>query len=178
MEKIKNNGALALPALVQILEPEEMGVREGLVHHLARSEGQASAHFLARRLLFDPSPDIRVSALEALLTRPKADYAGTLLEGLRHPWAPVVQRAADGQAANNSIRYDSFGEDQVDWAAPVRPHVVALFTRPEITNLKLTNYRGTVKEVLSCLLPYFDGVSHQSCVRINAAGTDIERRHP
>ncbi len=89
----------------------------------------------------------------------------------------VVQRAADGQAANNSIRYDSFTATS-DWSAPLHKTTTTLFTPGEVTNLKLGGYHGTVQQVLGCLEPYFDGASNERCVRINGAGNDIERIHP
>jgi hypothetical protein len=50
---------------------------------------------LAQRALFDLSPEVREAALQALQTRNADDVRPVLLAGLRYPWAPVADHAAE-----------------------------------------------------------------------------------
>ncbi len=88
----------AVPALQQILMAENEAVRALLVDQLAHIEGKRASLALAQRALFDLSADVRRDALAALAKRPAEEYRQALLDGLRHPWAPAADHAAEALA--------------------------------------------------------------------------------
>ena len=51
------------------------------------------------RALFDLSPDVREAAIRALKDRPCEEYRQLLLDGLRYPWAPAADHAAEALVA-------------------------------------------------------------------------------
>jgi hypothetical protein len=84
-----------LPALLQILGPEQRAFRLGLIaryRDLPQAEVTAA---LTRLALYDSDMHVRNKALQALYDRPSRDITELFLEALRYPWAPVAQRAAD-----------------------------------------------------------------------------------
>jgi hypothetical protein len=89
----------AVPCLVQLLQAEPGDVRGLLVEVLARIPGQAASQALARRALFDLAPAVRAKALWALADRPPREFRGVLVEGLRYPWLPVAEHAAEALVA-------------------------------------------------------------------------------
>jgi sugar lactone lactonase YvrE len=89
----------AIPALQQILMAENEAVRAVLVDQLARIEGKRASVALAQRALFDLNADVRRDALDALSRRPVEEYRQALLDGLRHPWAPAADHAAEALVA-------------------------------------------------------------------------------
>jgi hypothetical protein len=88
-----------IPTLVQMLEPEGARLRWRLVERVAEVQVPAATEALARRALFDLHPDVRRAAVQALGSRPADDYRPALLRGLRHPWAPVAEHAAEALVA-------------------------------------------------------------------------------
>jgi hypothetical protein len=107
----------ALPTLVQMLQPEDRPVRLLLVELLGRIKGRAATAALAQRALFDLSAEVREAAVWALKERPRDEYRALLLEGLRYPWAPAADHAAEALAAL---------EDQ-----EAVPQLVALLREPD-----------------------------------------------
>jgi len=91
----------ALPTLVQMLQPEDPPVRLLLVGLLARMPGRAASAALAGRAVFDLSPEVREAAVRALKERPRDEYRQPLLDGLRYPWAPAADHAAEALVALN-----------------------------------------------------------------------------
>ena len=89
----------AIPALMQLLMAERTPARLVLIEVLSRIEGAAASKALARLAIFDLDPDVREQALIALRDRPAGDYRPGLLEGLRYPWAPVADHAAEALVA-------------------------------------------------------------------------------
>jgi hypothetical protein len=79
----------------QMLQAEGPAVRQQLVKKLASIKGNTAGDALARRAVFDLSPEIREEAINALKTRPQTEYRGVLLETLRYPWGPVADHAAE-----------------------------------------------------------------------------------
>jgi hypothetical protein len=88
-----------LPALVQMLPGEDEPSRLLLVELLARTEGEAATAALAQRAIFDLSPTVRQAAVAALKKHPAPHYRPVLLNGLRYPWAPVADFAAEALVA-------------------------------------------------------------------------------
>ena len=87
------------PALMQLLMAERTPARLVLVDVLARIKGAAASKALARLAIFDLAPEVREQALVSLRDRPIEDYRQSLLEGLRYPWPPVADHAAEAIVA-------------------------------------------------------------------------------
>src|SRR5262249_4055473 len=54
---------------------------------------------LAQRAMVDLSPEVREEAVKALMKRPAEDVRDLLVAGLRYPWAPVADHAAEALVA-------------------------------------------------------------------------------
>src|SRR5262249_47881201 len=93
-EKIEKSKE-TIAALVQILQGQEEPFRAMLVRVLAKSEEPTAIAALARIALFDLSFDVREAAVKALQPRARKEYRQVLLDGLRYPWAPVADHAAE-----------------------------------------------------------------------------------
>jgi HEAT repeat protein len=89
----------AVPALRQILMGEDKPLRWLLVELLAENPSPAASAALAQRAVFELSPDLRQRAVQALQGRPRQDFRHVLLYGLRYPWAPAADYAAEALAA-------------------------------------------------------------------------------
>lgn len=84
----------AIPALMQLLQVENAPVRSVLVELLKGIEGKEASEALAQRALFDLSPQVRATAVQALANRPLEEYRHVLLAAFRYPWpAPAVHAA-------------------------------------------------------------------------------------
>jgi hypothetical protein len=94
-EDPKLSGPEAVPALLQMLQPEDAAVRMILIDMLARIDDKRSTEALAMRAMVDLSPDAREAACRRLLTRPREDYRHLLLAGLEYPWHPIRCHAAE-----------------------------------------------------------------------------------
>jgi hypothetical protein len=89
----------AIPALQQILMQENKPLRWLLVEILAEIRGPAASVALAQRAIYDLSPEVRAIAVNALKDRPRTEYRQILLNGLRYPWAPAADHAAEALVA-------------------------------------------------------------------------------
>jgi hypothetical protein len=85
--------------LVQMLQVEEQPIRLLLVELLADTPGRRASAALAGRALFDLAPEVREAAVRALADRPRPEFRQVLLDGLRYPWAPVADHAAEALVA-------------------------------------------------------------------------------
>jgi hypothetical protein len=84
-----------VPTVVQMLQVEDMEDRQSLVAELAMIRRPSAGEALARRAVFDLSPEVRRAAVEALQRRPREEYETILLDGLRYPWPPAADHAAE-----------------------------------------------------------------------------------
>src|SRR5262249_54526661 len=84
----------SVPALRQILAPEDPKFRELMVRQLVSKRHFVATETLAQLAIFDTDVDVRNAATLALKDRPVEDYSQTILAGFRYPWLPVAQRAA------------------------------------------------------------------------------------
>jgi hypothetical protein len=102
-ELARNPGLTApetLPVLEQILTGEAPVVRLGLAQHLrSPAEAPAVAAVLARRAVFDASEEVRQMAVAGLQMLPPRDYLPALIGGLRYPWTPANNHAAEAIVA-------------------------------------------------------------------------------
>src|SRR5262249_56611895 len=85
--------------LLQLLQSESKPRRLLLVELLAKIEGRAATSALARRAMFDLAADVREAAVQALRKRPADDYRREFLDGMRYPWPPAADHAAEALVA-------------------------------------------------------------------------------
>jgi hypothetical protein len=95
----KRRGAHAKDAkvvgpLAQMLQVESEPARVALVATLAAIGGKEASRALADRAVFDLSPHVRKSAIDALKARPADEVRPGLLAGLAYPWAEAADHAA------------------------------------------------------------------------------------
>jgi hypothetical protein len=88
----------AIPTLMQMLTPEDRPLRRVLVQHLGDLEHRSASEALAKLAIFDLSDLTRAEALQMLRDRPREEFRQVLLDGLRYPWAPVADHAAEALA--------------------------------------------------------------------------------
>jgi HEAT repeat protein len=74
---------------------DDAPVRMMLVDILAAIPGKAASIALAQRAVFDLSPEVRGSAVEALQERPRAEVRDVFVRAMRYPWAPAADHAAE-----------------------------------------------------------------------------------
>jgi hypothetical protein len=113
----------AVPVVVQLLQAEDQPLRLGLVRLLASSPAQRATVALAQRCLFDLSAEVRKEAVQALQGRPLDDVTRLLLDGLRYPWPPVAEHAAEALVAlrdQSAVPALIALLDQPDPATPVK----------------------------------------------------------
>jgi hypothetical protein len=84
-----------IAALMQVLGPESVAVRKGLVKYLAGTSHAEATRALAKLALFAPEAEVRDPAVEALKVRREKDYTQVLLAGLRYPLPAVAKRATE-----------------------------------------------------------------------------------
>lgn len=129
----------ALPTLEQMLQPEDRPVRLVLVELLDQIRGRAATGALARRAVFDLSPEVREAAVRALFRRPLQEARDVLLEGLRYPWAPAADHAAEALVALNdqeSVPHLERILEEPDPTAPVRQVYHPVKLKKEGTTVK------------------------------------------
>lgn len=86
---------------MQLLQAENEPIRGLMIEMLSEIPAKEASIALARRALFDVSPALRERATLALKDRPATDFQATLIDGIRWPWQPVAEHAAETIAALN-----------------------------------------------------------------------------
>jgi HEAT repeat protein len=99
LRKMEENKESAIPCLMQMLQPESTPVRQVLLDQLATIQHRKATDALVKLALFDLSDRVRVKAIKALAERQPDEYREQLLEGLRYPWPPVADHAAEALVA-------------------------------------------------------------------------------
>jgi hypothetical protein len=84
-----------IAALMQVLAPEPVDMRLGLVKYLSGVSHVEATKALARLAIFSPEEEVQRAAVAALGVRRERDYSDILVQGLRYPWPAVARRAAD-----------------------------------------------------------------------------------
>jgi hypothetical protein len=85
----------AVPTLQQLLMAENKPLRLLLVDLLDQIRGPHASASLAGRAVYDVDAEVREAAVRALRERPAEEYTPVLLDGLRYPWAPAADHAAE-----------------------------------------------------------------------------------
>jgi hypothetical protein len=93
-----------IATLLQVLQAEDEPLRMLMLRLLAGIPGPEATAALARRALFDLSAAMRETAVAMLKDRRPEDYQPVFLEGLRYPWAPVADHAAEALVALHDRR--------------------------------------------------------------------------
>jgi hypothetical protein len=127
----------AVPTLVQILPVEDKPVRLALVRHLGRIKDADATAGLVRLALFDVSGEVRRAAVSGLQHRPPREYQQLLLDGLRYPWTPVADRAAEALVAlgdQDAVAGLADLLDRPDPSGPVR-NVKGTWVKPELVRI-------------------------------------------
>jgi hypothetical protein len=84
-----------IAALMQVLGPESIAMRKGLVKYLAATSHAEATRALAKLAIFSAEDEVRNPAIEALKARREKDYTDVLLRGLRYPLPAVAKRATE-----------------------------------------------------------------------------------
>ena len=95
-------------ALMQMLAPEPVEMRAGLVKYLTAIPHVEATRALAKLAIFTAEDEVRNAAVDALKVRREKDYTDILVMGLRYPFPAVAKRAADAVARMG--RTDLIGE--------------------------------------------------------------------
>ncbi len=122
LPEVKEKRLLVRP-LEQMYQTEPAAVRLELIKTLGKIEGKESTQALARRAVFDLSPQARAAAIEALKKRSRDEARPVFLAGLRHRWAPAADHAALALVAlkdNDAVPQLRELQEEPDPAAPYR----------------------------------------------------------
>ena len=84
-----------IAALMQVVAPESVAMRKGLVKYLAGTSHVEATRALAKLAMFAPEDEVRRPAIEALKVRRDRDYTEVLLRGLHYPLPAVAKHAAE-----------------------------------------------------------------------------------
>jgi hypothetical protein len=109
--------------VAQILQPEIVFARREAVKWLSDINGPRAGAALANLAVFDLSAEVREDAVSALGKRPRAEYRDALLRGLRYPWPPAADHAAEALVELRDVSAVPALTallDQPDPAAPTR----------------------------------------------------------
>jgi hypothetical protein len=145
-------GRTQLTTLLQMFEPQGPAVRNKLVELLAEWDNPQASIILAQRAIYDLSPDVRASAIAALHNRPVKEYLPTLLAGLRYPWTPVADHAAEALVALRAHAATESLVNLLDQPDPRRPFLDDQ-KRTVVAELVAVNH---LRNCLLCHAPSFD----------------------
>ncbi len=146
--QLRSDVPAAIPALMQLLMAERTPARLVLVEILGRIEGPAASKALARLAIFDLDPEVREQALVALRDRPARDYRPSLLDGLRYPWAPASDHAAEALVALEDREATPALVTMLDELDPEHPRIEVRNGQP----VKMTRSLVQVNHLRNCLL--------------------------
>jgi hypothetical protein len=85
--------------LMQVVGPDTLAMRKGLIQYLATVPDPSATQALARLAIFSPERELHEAAVEALKVRNEKDYSEVLRQGLTYPWPEVAERSAAAIAA-------------------------------------------------------------------------------
>jgi hypothetical protein len=93
----------AVPAIEQMFQVQNETLRQTMIELLAEIRTPEASAALARRALYDLSPEVRLAAALSLRARPREEYSATLLAGFRYPWEQVAWNATDALVAAGDV---------------------------------------------------------------------------
>jgi hypothetical protein len=152
------NKATATPQQITPNQRQQAAKGLKLLEQTAAANSRDITEVLAQRALFDLSPDVRKAAVKALRSQPSSVSRPLLLEGLRYPWAPVADHAAEALIGLGDIEAVPTLVGLLDEPDPSLPHenangkwVVAELVR--------------VNHLRNCLLCHAPSFREDDCVR-------------
>ncbi|HWY85877.1 MAG TPA: HEAT repeat domain-containing protein, partial [Gemmataceae bacterium] len=128
-----------IAALMQVMAPESIAMRKGLVKYLSRTSHPDATRALARLAIFTADDDVRSPALDALKVRREKDYTEVLLRGLHYPLPAVARRATEAMI---KLERADMVADLVNFLEEPDPRAPAL---KEIGNKKVPVVRELVR---------------------------------
>ncbi len=151
----------AVPCLLQMLQPENKPVRLILVEALGRIPGQRATQALAMRAMTDLSPEVREAAVKELHDRPREDSRDVLLHGLRYPWAPVIDHAAETLVALDDKEAAPSLVPLLDMPDPTVPTLI----KKDKGQIKAVPELVRVNHLRNCVLCHEPSLDRQDLVR-------------
>ncbi len=142
----------------QVLQAEEIPERISLVSILSSNHSAEASIALADRAMFDFAAEVRQAAREALSKRLPAEYRQRLLDGLRYPWPPVAEHAAEALIAVDDRAAAATLARMVELPEPTAP-----FKNEKGTWVKRELVR--VNHLRNCLLCHAPSASGRDLVR-------------
>ncbi len=126
--------------LMQMLQVEDEPQRRVLVKELSRGDDPSSAAALARLAVFDPSPEVRRAAVEALKKCPEGVWRAVLLNALRYPWPPAADHAAEALVGLRDSKAVPALVGLLDQPDPARPILDEQTRKPLMCELVRVNH--------------------------------------
>ncbi len=155
-DRLEQTTVARIAALMQILAPESVELRLGLVKYLNATAHAEATRALAKLAIFSTEEEVRQAALDALKVRRERDYTSILVSGLRYPHPSVARHAADAVARLD--RSDLIPQllDVLDQPDPRSPEV------QEVDGKKETVVRELVRinHHRNCLLCHSPGTTN------------------
>jgi hypothetical protein len=119
--KAHRKNPLIVRPLEQMFQTERVEARMELISAIAGISGKEATQALARRAVFDLSPEVRAWAVKAIEKRSVDDARPLFLAALRHPWAPAADHAAHALADLNDQKAIESVTKMIDQADPRQP---------------------------------------------------------
>jgi hypothetical protein len=152
-------GPAFFAALMQILGPESLALRQGLVQRLAENREPHATRSLAQLAIFSFERELRQAATAALKDRDAQQYTGVMLAGLRYPWPAVATHASEAIVSLNR-------KDLV-------PQIVAVLDTPDPRAPAAAEFQGTKMNIVRELVRINH---HRSCLLCHAPGNTLDAR--
>jgi hypothetical protein len=148
----------AVPALLQILQAEDAPIRLLLIDLLGKIDAPRATAALAMRAMVDVSAEVRQAAVRGLARRPLAQVRKLLLVGLRYPWPPAVDHAAEALVALRDTEAVPALEELLEERPPLLVAQSAV-GRPDIRGFPELVRVNHLKNCVLCHAPSFDATS-------------------
>jgi hypothetical protein len=126
--------ASAVSTLEQILQGEEKDYRVLMVEALGAIEDRKATLALARSAIFDLAEEVCTAAIQELAERAFEEYRAVLLAGLRYPWPPVADHAAEALAALGDKEAAPALNELLDMPDPSAPTIDVRWPGLEVMN--------------------------------------------
>ena len=146
------NSEKSVSGLVQMLQADKPMIRYELLKNLDKIKTKQSIEALAKRAIYDLSPEIRAAAVQILENYPREKYRKVLVDAFDYPWAPVAQHSAEALVRLNDTK--------------AIPELIELIDQPD-PSLPFKNKKGkmAVREVVA--------INHmKNCMLCHAPSTE------
>jgi hypothetical protein len=144
-----------VPVIEQVLQVENKDYRSLLVEELARIPGPEASRALARRALYDTSPDLRQAARTALKERPAAEFRDVVLKGLDYPWPAVADHAAKALVETRDVPAVPALVKMLDRRGPALPYLDEKTKQHKVRELVRINH---MRNCCLCHAPSYSSI--------------------